>query len=199
MHWIGPENVWLAFAVLFMAGLLEYLFPPVPGDTTMLLGFFLVGRGELPLWLAFSACFLGCTVGALLAYGLGARLGQKYFFLRRSRRAGSMRAVLERWFDRYGARVLMVNRFLPGVRAFFLFLAGMRRLPLGEVLLYCTISNLALLILFAFLGTQLGENWQHVRSSFRSIFLGAGLLLLGGVITWLVIVLRQRREPLAES
>ena len=48
MQWLGPHNMWLAFGVLFAAGMFEYLFPPVPGDTTMLLGFFLVGRGDLP-------------------------------------------------------------------------------------------------------------------------------------------------------
>ncbi len=199
MQWLGPHNFWLAFWVLFAAGMFEYLFPPVPGDTTMLLGFFLVGRGDLPLWLAFGATFAGSTVGAFLAYRIGVRFGKRYFFLRRSKRASRMRETLERWFDRHGPRVLAVNRFLPGVRAFFLFLAGMRRLPLPQVLFYCTLSNLGLLLLFAFLGTQLGENWDYVQKSFRTVFLGVGFLLLGGVLTWLILVIRQRREPVAEG
>lgn len=199
MQWLGPHNMWLVFGVLFAAGMFEYLFPPVPGDTTMLLGFFLVGRGDLPLWLAFSSAFAGSTAGAFLAYQIGLRFGKRYFFLRRSRRTGRMRETLERWFDRHGARVLVVNRFLPGVRAFFLFLAGMRRLPLAQVLFYCTLSNLGLLLLFAFLGTQLGENWDYVQQSFRTVFLGVGFLLLGGVLTWLILVIRQRREPVAEG
>jgi membrane protein DedA with SNARE-associated domain len=199
MQWLGPQNIALAFCVLFAAGMFEYLFPPVPGDTTMLLGFFLVGRGDLPLWLAFSATLAGSTLGAFLAYRIGLRFGKGYFFLRRSRRTSRMREILERWFDRHGPRVVVVNRFLPGVRAFFLFLAGMRRLPHGQVLFYCTISNVALLGLLAFLGTQLGENWGYVRQSFRTVFLGIGILLLGGVFTWLVLVIRQRRERLAGS
>lgn len=199
MQWLTPHNIWLAFCVLFAAGMFEYLFPPVPGDTTMLLGFFLVGRGDLPLWLAFSATFAGSTVGAFLAYRIGLRFGKRYFFLRRSKRTGWMRQTLERWFDRHGPRVLAVNRFLPGVRGFFLFLAGMRRLPLAQVLFYCTLSNLGLLLLLAFLGTQLGENWDHVQQSFRTVFLGVGLLLLGGVLTWLILVIRQRRQPMAEG
>lgn len=199
IQWIGPQNWWLAFVVLFMAGMLEYLFPPVPGDSTMLFGFFLVGRGDLPLWLALTATLAGSTTGALLAYRIGYRLGGRYFFLRRSARTGPIRARLERWFDRYGARIVIVNRFLPGVRAFFLFLAGTRRLPLGPVLAYATISNLGLLLMFAYLGTRLGEAWEDVERGFRAAFLGLGILLLAGLLTWLVLVLRPRREPVVES
>lgn len=198
MQWIGPHNAWLAFTVLFAAGLLEYLFPPVPGDSTMLFGFFLVGRGDLPLWLAFGAALAGSTTGALLAYRIGYRVGGRYFFLARSARAGSVRATLERWFERYGARIVVVNRFLPGVRAFFLFLAGMRRLPLGQVMLYASISNLGLLLMFAFLGTRLGQAWDEVERGFRAAFLGLGLLLLAGLLGWVVMVLRQRGERVSE-
>jgi membrane-associated protein len=197
MEWIGPHNWWLAFCVLFAAGLFEYLFPPVPGDTTMLFGFFLVGRGDLPLWLAFGAAFAGSTAGALLAYRIGYRLGGRYFFLRSSARTGSMRARLDGWFNRYGARVVVVNRFLPGVRAFFLFLAGMRRLPLGQVLLYSTLSNLGLLLMFAFVGTRLGSVWENVERGFKAAFLGLGVLFLAGLLTWLVLFVRQRRESAA--
>ena len=199
MQWIGPQNWWLAFVVLFAAGMFEYLFPPVPGDSTMLFGFFLVGRGDLPLWLAFSATLAGSSLGALLAYRIGYRLGGRYFFLRQSRRAGSVRATLDRWFERYGARVVVVNRFLPGVRAFFLYLAGMRRLPIGQVLVYATLSNLGLLIMFAFLGTRLGEAWDQVEKGFRLAFLSLGFTMLVGLGVWLVMVLRQRREPITES
>ena len=199
MHWIGPHNWGLAFGVLFAAGMFEYLFPPVPGDTLMLFGFFMVGRGDLPLWLAFGAALAGSSAGAFLAYRLGYRLGGRYFFLRRSARTGSMVARLERWFARYGARVVVVNRFLPGVRAFFLFLAGMRRLPLGPVMLYATLSNLGLLVMFAFLGMRLGEVWSDVERGFRAAFLLLGVTFLGGLVTWLVMVLRQRGEPLTEG
>jgi membrane protein DedA with SNARE-associated domain len=56
--------------------------------------------------------------------------------------------------SRYGARILVVNRFLPGIRAFFLFLAGMRRLPLGQSLLYGTLSNLGLFSRFVGMTTD---------------------------------------------
>ncbi len=195
IQWVGPQHLWLAFGVIFMAGMLEYLFPPVPGDSTMLFGFFLVGRGDLSLWLAFSAAFAGSSAGALLAYRIGYRLGGRYFFLRRSARTGPVSRTLERWFDRYGARILVVNRFLPGIRAFFLFMAGMRRLPLGQSLLYATVSNLGLLLMFAFLGTRLGSSWKQVERGFRVAFWGLGAMLLAGLVFWVVMVLRQRRDP----
>lgn len=199
MDWITPQNWWLAFCILFAAGMFEYLFPPVPGDSAMLFGFFLVGRGDLPLWLAFSAAFAGSTLGAVLAYRVGYRLGRRYFFLRSRGGAGSVRQRLEGWFSRYGARIVAVNRFLPGVRAFFLFLAGMKRLPFLPVVVYATISNLGFLLMFAFLGTRIGEAWEDVQDGFRAGFLVFGTLLLASLVTWALMMIRLRREPVAEA
>ena len=42
-----------------LAGLGEYLLPPLPGDTLMLFGFFLAGRGDLPLAAVVAAAMLG--------------------------------------------------------------------------------------------------------------------------------------------
>ena len=79
------DNMWLGIALVAFAGMAEYIFPPFPGDSLMLFGFFLAGRGDLPLAGVFGGAFLGSLVGAELAYQLGARLGGSYFFLQRSR------------------------------------------------------------------------------------------------------------------
>ncbi|PYT13883.1 MAG: hypothetical protein DMF51_09770 [Acidobacteria bacterium] len=102
---------------------LEYVFPPSPGDSTMLFAFFLAGRGTMSLPAVAAAALSGSILGAMTAYAIGARLGRSYFFLR-SAWARAELARIERWYARHGARFLLINRFLPGVRGFFLYAAG---------------------------------------------------------------------------
>jgi len=124
-----PEHAFLGVGLVLVSGMVEYLFPPYPGDTLMLFGFFLASRGDLPFVLVFGAAMVGSLLGAELAYRLGRKLGRSYFFIRRSHLARRALPALERYFDRFGNRLLLINRFLPVLRGFFLYAAGLGRMP----------------------------------------------------------------------
>jgi len=155
---------------------LEYVFPPSPGDSTMLFAFFLAGRGTMSLPAVAAAALSGSILGAMTAYAIGARLGRSYFFLR-SAWARAELARIERWYARHGARFLLINRFLPGVRGFFLYAAGITRLGAGAVLIHSTVSNLLWILLLAWGGTSLGSTWEEVRVVFRRYVWGIALFL----------------------
>ena len=169
-------GVWIALSLVALLAWLEYVFPPVPGDSTMLFGFFLAGRGALPIAAVIAAAFGGGVLGAWTAYRLGARLGRGYFFLRSAWAAEEL-ARIERWFARYGARFLLVNRFLPGVRAFFLYAAGIGRMPARGVLLWSGASNALWVALLAWAGTRLGSSWDEVRVVFGRYVWGIAIVL----------------------
>ena len=162
--------------LVFLLAWLEYVFPPVPGDSTMLLACFLAGAGALPKAPTYGACFFGSVAGALTAYAAGARLGRSYFFLRSEWAAGELRKF-ERGLERFGARLLAVNRFLPGVRAVFLYGAGIGRLPLRQVAIYSTLGNGLWVALLAWGGTRLGSSWEEVQRVFSRYALGIGAVL----------------------
>ncbi len=130
------------FLVVLLAWL-EYVFPPAPGDSTMLFAFFLAGRGTLSLPAVAAAALTGSILGAMTAYAVGARLGRSYFFLR-SAWARRELARIEHGYARHGARFLLLNRFLPGVRGFFLYAAGIGGLRARAVLIHSTVSVPAL-------------------------------------------------------
>src|SRR4030095_942511 len=124
---------WIGLLLVAALAWLEYVFPPSPGDSAMLLACFLAGAGSLARSGADAACLLGSVAGALTAYALGARLGRSYFFLRSEWAKGEL-SRFERGLQRFGPRLLVVNRFLPGVRGVFLYGAGIGRLPFRPVL-----------------------------------------------------------------
>ena len=176
-----------------LAGLGEYLLPPLPGDTLMLFGFFLAGRGDLPLAAVAAAAMLGSMAGAYAAYVLGRRLGKSYFFIRRSRIAASVLPVLERYFDRFGVGMVLVNRFLPVLRGFFLFAAGMGKMPPVATFACATFSNAAWILLIAYVGHRFGTSWSRLQGMFQSYVGVLGVIVLI-YATYTFIKIRRRRE-----
>ena len=183
-------HAWTALLLVFLLAWLEYVFPPVPGDSTMLFGFFLAGMGTLSFPAAVGAALSGSVIGALTAYGLGARLGRSYFFLRSAWARQELDRV-ERWLARLGPRLLAVNRFLPGVRGFFLYTAGIGRMDARAVIAYSTLSNALWITLLAWGGAGLGSNWEDVRRVFQRYVWGIAVVL-GVYAAWTIARARRR-------
>jgi membrane protein DedA with SNARE-associated domain len=190
---ILQSHPWPGLLLVVLMAWLEYVFPPVPGDSTMLFACFLAGTGALPLAAAVAACFGGSVAGAVTAYLTGRRLGRSYFFLRTAWAHAELDR-LERGFTRFGSRLLAVNRFLPGVRGLFLYAAGIARLGWRSVLVYSTLSNALWVGLIAFGGTRLGRSWDQVQVVFRRYVWGLGIVLAIYVVTTMVRAWRRRRS-----
>lgn len=135
-----------------VGSLVEYLFPPFWGDTLILLGFVAAVQGAVPLWANFLAALAGGTAGAWAAYLLGARLGDLPWLPGKVRRSDRMERV-RLWVQRRGSAALVANRFLPGIRALFLPMAGVMHMPRARALWAATLSNVLWILLLA--GTAL--------------------------------------------
>jgi len=110
------------FFFMFGGSFFEYVFPPVPGDVWVAGGAILIARGQ-----SFWTVFLGVNLGSLLGFSLDYLFGRWLSHPRRRfRKWGPRWNRLGQGIDRVGGGFLkhpvfylMVNRFLPGVRAFF--------------------------------------------------------------------------------
>ena len=186
---------------VFCAGALEYIFPPFWGDTLMLLGFFLAAQQIGSTGGTFAAALLGSTVGALGAYAIGMRMGSRLRDVDLLSGARGQRwERIERLFDRTGEKVFIVNRFLPGLRAGFLYFAGITRMPLTRVMVYTTLSNLAWVVLLQVIGGMAGGNLDRLLLLFDRyrFWLGWGCGLgAAGWLLWAFVrrVQRSRRRP----
>jgi membrane protein DedA with SNARE-associated domain len=171
-------------AVLFLGSLVEYVFPPFPGDTLVVLGAWYAVHGVLSWPTTFAAVTAGALAGAWIDYRVGAALG-------RSLEAGASRRGpltaerlrhVEEGYRRWGAWFLLANRFLPGVRAFLFVGAGAARIPIGKVLLFGGISaaawNALLLLVGGLLVGNLGEmlDWVRRYTTVAWVLMGIGLV-----------------------
>lgn len=177
---------------------LENLFPPLPSELILPLAGFAASRGDIGLVSAIVWTTVGSTVGALVLYLIGAALG------RGRTRALAVRLPLmkledidkaEAWFDRHGAKAVLIGRLVPVVRSLISVPAGVERMSLplfvaltaGGSLLW----NSALIIA----GYQLGEQWHKVESWIGVL----QWVVIGGVVlavAWFVLSkLKGGRSP----
>jgi len=186
---------WLVYLVLGLAAALEYIAPPVPGDSVTLLGIFLAATAGYSAWLVLGSLTLGSIVGSLMGWAFGRWLDHRRErwpgFMRHERVAPSI-ARVQASFERHGPAYLAINRFLPGLRAFFFVaagLSGMRPLP---VAFWGGVSALAWNSLLLALGYLVGRNFALLERIVRG-YGWAVFGVLAVVAVAYVLVKRQRR------
>lgn len=164
----------LAYLVLFVSAALEYVFPPFPGDTVTLFGAFLItARGwnaALVLISVTTGSLLGATIDYYIGVGLareGGSTPQSWIGRRWHEGRDKLGPLVERLRSR-GASYIVINRFLPGIRAFFFVAAGMAGLSLRAVLFYATLSALLWNALIICIGAALGASWERLHTLFEA-------------------------------
>ncbi|MGH9362176.1 MAG: DedA family protein [Thermoanaerobaculia bacterium] len=153
----------LLLGLLGAGSLLEYVFPPFPGDAWTVAGAVLIARGQ-SFWPVLLGVNLGALLGGALNYGLGIWLANPSRSFRewgpRWAKLGRGIDRVARGFERHTALYLIVNRFLPGVRAFFFVAAGFARVPVWKLLVFGLLSSVAWNFLLVGAGYMVGANLE---------------------------------------
>ena len=179
--------------VLFLASLLEYVFPPVPGDAIAVLGGWYATHGGLSWAVLFSALSLGALAGTAFDWRLGRWLGARLDHRAAVGRLDRDRLErFERAYRRWGGLLLVANRFLPGIRAFFFLAAGATGIPLWKVLLYGGISAALWNVLLLGAGAMLARNEMELLALFARYDTVAWIVLLAGCAIAIFVWLRRR-------
>jgi len=160
----GPQ--YWAYALVVAAVAIEYIFPPVPGDTVALFAVALAVRAQLSWVLVYLSMTLGALLGGLAAWGFGVWLANHEeswpSFLKTPGATRALDAV-RRGYDQHGAMYLVANRFLPALRAFFFVGAGVSRMNVGPVIVFGGISAALWNALLMGIGYAVGSNWDVLR------------------------------------
>jgi membrane protein DedA with SNARE-associated domain len=174
---VGPYGTWLLAA----AACLEYLVPPFPGDTLLLLGGIYAVRGAQNPWLVLLAMTLGGSAGAWLQSVLGRRLSLRVHSAPEGSTLlvshGTLLSAVGR-LRATGTWLLLVNRFFPGIRAFAFVGAGLAEVPLGRALLFGFLSSLAWNGLVMGAGVAVGGNLEKLQALMGQYQRAAGFLVV---------------------
>ncbi|HEV2492090.1 MAG TPA: DedA family protein [Terriglobia bacterium] len=160
---------------------------PLPSEIIMPFSGYLVHTGRFKLiWVALAGA-LGCNVGSLVAYYVGA-LGGRPLAERYGRFVLVTRHDLEladRWFARYGDWAVFFARLLPVVRTFIALPAGIARMNFLRFNLYTFLGSLPWCLALAYAGVKLGERWTILRQYFHRFDTVIIVLILAGAV-WFI-------------
>lgn len=209
IEFIASENNPLGIVIIALSALIEYVVPPFPGDTITLLAAVLITAYDWSFPMVFGAVMAGSIAGSMAAFYVGGWLER-----RRMRRAGATpdaalpeREVSERAmigglvnrFRRHGAVYLVINRFLPGVRALFFVAAGMAGMRARAVLLYSALSALLWNLCLIALGSMLGANFDTLLAWMKKYTAAMWLIIGSAIMVWMVRLIRGRRATRQSS
>lgn len=176
-----------ALLVLFAAAMLEYMLPPVPGDSIVLAGSLLVVAGAWPFWVVLAVAVAGGFAGSVVHYLLG-RLGGERAHLWMRRLAGEQaHDRFAQAFQKYGLWVIAINRALPGIRAVVFLAAGALGVPAHRALAAGLVSNVAWSFGLLTLGVSIGGNFEKIKDAlgvYQWVAAGVVLALVAVVMVW---------------
>jgi membrane protein DedA with SNARE-associated domain len=171
---------------------------PIPEEAAIVVAGVLSSQQQLDWRIAYAACLGGAIVGDTCMYAIGHRWGHG-IFTSHPRFAKLFAAENEQQFqkavDAHALKVMLVARFLVGIRAPVYVMTGVVRLPFRSFLLYDLISaSLVVSVVFA-LSYVFGE---QVAAWVRHAEIRATIVVLLVVIAVLAILYYRHREQVID-
>lgn len=153
--------------VLLMA--IESACIPLPSEIIMPFSGYLVFKGEMTLWGVAIAGAVGCVLGSIPAYYLGAYGGRPLVekYGRWVLISHHDLRLADRWFEKYGEIIIFIGRLLPAVRTFIAFPAGVSRMNMPRFIAYTFVGSLIWCYFLAYVGMKFGENWASLKVYFH--------------------------------
>ena len=196
---VGGAGGVIPYAVVFGVLLGCGLGIPMPEDISLIFGGFLVFEEQAVLWLMMLTGYVGIILGDSMIFYFGRRLGSKVG----SREGGffsrivtpQKRARVEGLFKRHGEKIVMIARFLPGVRAVTYFTAGSVGMRYSHFIFFDSIAALGSAPIFVYLGYRFGGQLEFL---IHQIAKGQRGVVVGMVVVLVAIIAisrwRSKRE-----
>jgi membrane-associated protein len=182
------------YAVIFVIVFAEtglVVTPFLPGDSLLFATGALAARGLIPPIVLGVLLSVAAIAGDTVNYWIGQVAGPRVFRQEHSR--FFKREYLDRtqrFFERYGSLTIVLARFVPIVRTFAPFVAGIGRMAYGRFLFYNVLGGIVWVTAFVALGYFFG-NLPAVREHFT---LAIGVVIVLSGVPILVELWRHRRR-----
>jgi membrane-associated protein len=184
--WMDPQSLLESLGPWALVGILVIVFAEcgllvgffLPGDSLLFTAGLLVSTGfiDTPIWLVATLITVAAIVGNVTGYWIGYRFGPAVFVREESRffRPEYVHRT-KAFFDRYGARAIVLARFIPIVRTFITVMAGAVRMDFKVFALFTVIGGVLWGVGITLAGYYLG-NITFVKDNIELIVIGMVLL-----------------------
>ncbi len=198
----GTLTYLLLFVVIFLeTGLV--VTPFLPGDSLLFAaGTFASpalagpdGHPPINIWLLWSLLCVAAVLGDTVNYWIGHTVGPRAF-------SGNVRFLKKEYLDRthqfyerHGGMTIILARFVPIVRTFAPFVAGVGKMSYLHFISYNIIGGIAWVSIFTFIGYFFG-NLPFVRNNFSLVAIA---IILISVMPAVYEVLKSRKEKVIQA
>lgn len=180
----------IGYVGVFILMVLESALIPVPSEIIMPFSGFLIATGEFNMLYILLAGTVGNLVGSLIAYYIGSYVGRKlvlkygrYVFIDEGHLD-----LADRWFQKFGDKIIFLSRNLPAVRTYISLPAGISKMNVAKFSVYTFVGSVPWNFALLYAGVFLGKNWEAILK--YTIFLDIAVILAG--IAFAVWFIRKR-------
>ena len=189
------------YAILFLIVFLEtglVVTPLLPGDSLLFAAGTFAALGALRLWPLFFLLCVAAILGDTVNYAIGARLGPKVFHYPKSRFFNPEHLKkTHAFYEKYGGKTIIIARFVPIVRTFAPFVAGIGQMSYRQFIGYNVIGGILWVSICLFSGYFFG-NLPVVKKNFSVVVIAIVLIsLLPAVIEYLKHRAEAKRKAAA--
>jgi len=172
--------------------------PFLPGDSLILAAGSFAALGVLNPWLLFILLSLAAILGDTANYWIGHYIGPKAF-------SGNIRFLKKEhldktheFYEKYGGKTIILARFVPIVRTFAPFVAGVGTMTYGKFITYNVVGGVLWVGLFTSLGYFFG-NLPFVKENFEIAILAIIFISLLPMIYEFVKAKLEKRQEKTEA
>lgn len=187
----GAWTYGILFAVIFVeTGLV--IMPFLPGDSLLFAAGTFAATGSLSVWFVIGLLMVAAVVGDAVNYTIGHYLGERAYNIKWIKKE-----YLEKthaFFEKHGGKAIFLARFVPIVRTFAPFVAGIGKMSYGYFATYNVAGGITWVMTFTLLGYFFG-NLEFVKNNFEFVIVA---IILVSVVPMFVEWWKARRESKAE-
>jgi len=146
---------------VFLAALLETIFPPIPSEAVFPLAGYVVLKNEMSIFHIFGVGITGgagATLGAFIIYFIALKLGRTGLakYMKYAKINPDKLTKADKWFQKYGDKSVLLGRLVPGIRELVSIPAGIFRMNPKKFLIFTFIGSCSWSTLLTVLGYYLG-------------------------------------------
>lgn len=195
---IADYGVW-TYLILFLIVFCEtglVVTPFLPGDSLLFACGAFAATGSFSLPLLMALLFVAAVLGDTVNYWIGRYLGPRLLAMKRIRIIKPEHLdKTHQFYERYGGKTIVIARFVPIVRTFAPFVAGLGHMSYGRFMVY-NVAGGALWVFLCTIAGYLFGNLPFVKENFSLVILG---IIAVSLLPAVIEVWRERRRTRAAA
>jgi membrane-associated protein len=195
-EFVAAHGAWV-YALLFVIVFIEtglVIWPFLPGDSLLFVTGAIAAAGGMDIFLVMGVLIAAALTGDNVNYFIGRWAGPRVFHYERSRWFNPAHlARTHAFYERHGGKTIILARFIPIVRTYVPFVAGIGSMPYGRYIGFCIAGAVLWVVSLCGMGYFFG-NIPAVKNNLTVVILLIVLLSISpGLYAWAKHQLAQRQ------